>query len=77
MHDLEAMRTAARANALTCSWDAVFDRVYNAYAEVSGAPSHSASSIELEMQEPQRDRRLSDIGAGALSSPAGRGSSPM
>ena len=26
-----AMRTAARAYALTCTWDAVFDRVYSAY----------------------------------------------
>jgi len=44
---LEAMRTAARAYALTCSWDAVFDRVYKAYSELSGAPSQSASSIEV------------------------------
>ncbi len=28
---LEAMRTQAREYALTCSWDAVFDRVYAAY----------------------------------------------
>ncbi len=28
---LEAMRTKAREYALTCSWDAVFDRVYAAY----------------------------------------------
>jgi glycosyltransferase involved in cell wall biosynthesis len=28
---LEAMRTHAREYALTCSWDAVFDRVYAAY----------------------------------------------
>ena len=74
---LAAMRTAARAYALTCSWDAVFDRVYNAYAELPGGPSQSASSIEVGMQEPQRDRRRAGTGTGALSSPAGRGSSPM
>ena len=28
------MRLAARKYALTCSWDAVFDRVYNAYGDV-------------------------------------------
>ena len=28
---LALMRTEARAHALTCSWDAVFDRVYAAY----------------------------------------------
>jgi phosphatidylinositol alpha 1,6-mannosyltransferase len=28
---LTSMREAARAHALTCSWDAVFDRVYEAY----------------------------------------------
>jgi len=31
---LAAMRLAARAYAQTCSWDAVFDRVYNAYGDV-------------------------------------------
>jgi len=31
---LAAMRSAARAYALHCSWDAVFDRVYNAYEPV-------------------------------------------
>jgi phosphatidylinositol alpha 1,6-mannosyltransferase len=30
---LAAMQTAARAYALTCSWDAVFDRVYAGYPE--------------------------------------------
>lgn len=44
---LAAMRTAARAYALTCSWDAVFDRVYNAYAKLPGAASQSAASIEV------------------------------
>ena len=54
---LAAMRTAARAYALTCSWDTVFDRVYNAYADLnfpaagpSGAPPQSASPIEVGMQ---------------------------
>ena len=32
---LEAMRAAARAHALTCSWDAVFEKVYTAYATLS------------------------------------------
>jgi glycosyltransferase involved in cell wall biosynthesis len=31
---LARMRVAAREYALTCSWDAVFDRVYTAYGEV-------------------------------------------
>jgi glycosyltransferase involved in cell wall biosynthesis len=31
---LARMRVAAREYALTCSWDAVFDRVYDAYGEV-------------------------------------------
>jgi phosphatidylinositol alpha 1,6-mannosyltransferase len=31
---LAAMRTAARAHALTCSWDAVFDRIYTAYDSI-------------------------------------------
>ncbi len=31
---LAAMRTAARAYALDCSWDAVFDRVYQAYEPI-------------------------------------------
>jgi phosphatidylinositol alpha 1,6-mannosyltransferase len=31
---LAAMRTAARTHALTCSWDAVFDRVYAAYTTI-------------------------------------------
>jgi phosphatidylinositol alpha 1,6-mannosyltransferase len=31
---LARMRTNARAYAMTCSWDAVFDRVYAAYGEV-------------------------------------------
>ena len=30
---LAQMRTAARAYALTCSWDAVFDRVYEGYRD--------------------------------------------
>jgi glycosyltransferase involved in cell wall biosynthesis len=30
---LGEMRTAARAYALTCSWDAVFDRVYAGYQD--------------------------------------------
>ena len=33
---LEAFRRAARAHALTCSWDAVFDAVYAAYGEAWG-----------------------------------------
>ena len=32
---LATMRTAARTHALTCSWDAVFDRVYAAYNTIS------------------------------------------
>jgi glycosyltransferase involved in cell wall biosynthesis len=31
---LAGMRTAARAYALTCTWDAVFDRVYAAYGSI-------------------------------------------
>jgi phosphatidylinositol alpha 1,6-mannosyltransferase len=31
---LAAMRIAARAHALTCSWDAVFNRVYRAYESI-------------------------------------------
>ena len=31
---LQTMRFAARAHALTCSWDAVFDRIYAAYATI-------------------------------------------
>jgi glycosyltransferase involved in cell wall biosynthesis len=31
---LAAMRIAARDHALTCNWDAVFDRVYAAYGEL-------------------------------------------
>ena len=34
---LEAMREAARAHALTCSWDAVFERVYSSYPERTAA----------------------------------------
>jgi phosphatidylinositol alpha 1,6-mannosyltransferase len=30
---LKRMRAAARANALTCSWDAVFTRVYEGYRD--------------------------------------------
>lgn len=44
-----AMRAAARAYALTCNWDVVFDRIYNAYAELTGAPSQSAPSIKVGM----------------------------
>ena len=51
---LDAMRTAARVYALTCSWDAVFDRVYNAYSQLPGAASESLSPIEVRLQEPQR-----------------------
>jgi len=42
-----AMRSAARAYALSCSWDAVFERIYNTYAELLGAPSQSVPSIEV------------------------------
>jgi phosphatidylinositol alpha 1,6-mannosyltransferase len=31
---LAAMRSAAREYALTCTWDAVFDRVYAAYESI-------------------------------------------
>jgi glycosyltransferase involved in cell wall biosynthesis len=50
-----AMRIAARAYALTCTWDAVFDRVYAAYP-----------AIYL----PERERALGRAGDGIVSSPA-------
>jgi phosphatidylinositol alpha 1,6-mannosyltransferase len=34
--DFAAMREAARAYALGCSWDAVFERVYAGYSEIEG-----------------------------------------
>ena len=37
---LEAMRRAARTHALGCSWDAVFDRVYEAYATLPETDAH-------------------------------------
>jgi glycosyltransferase involved in cell wall biosynthesis len=48
---LAAMRSAARAYSLSCSWDTVFNRVYNAYAELNllGALSQLALSIEIGM----------------------------
>jgi phosphatidylinositol alpha 1,6-mannosyltransferase len=53
---LAAMRSAARAYALNCSWDAVFDRVYAAYEPVLAAAA-----------EAQREEWRS--GEGAFSSP--------
>jgi phosphatidylinositol alpha 1,6-mannosyltransferase len=35
---LHSMRQSARAYALTCTWDAVFDRVYAAYESILWAP---------------------------------------
>lgn len=46
---LSAMRAAARAYALTCSWDAVFDRMYAAYATV--LPRESSSSAPPQPSE--------------------------
>ena len=40
--ELQAMRLAARAHALTCSWDAVFDRVLAAYAGMLSAGVQAA-----------------------------------
>ena len=37
----QAMREAARAYALSCSWDAVFDRVYAAYTPALAVAAHS------------------------------------
>ena len=43
---LTAMRNAARAYALDCSWDAVFDRVYAAYESIlPGAPISSSATV--------------------------------
>jgi phosphatidylinositol alpha 1,6-mannosyltransferase len=48
---LAEMRSAARAYALHCSWDAVFDRVYDGYQEILAAkatlsaPAENASSF--------------------------------
>jgi len=53
---LAAMRTAARTYALTCSWDAVFDRVYAAYEPALAAP-------------PQAQRDAWRNGEGADSNP--------
>ena len=41
----EGMRGAARAYALGCSWDAVFDRVYAGYAAaIATTPAHRRTS---------------------------------
>lgn len=47
--DLHArMREAARAHALTCSWDRVFDRVYQAYeSAVHQAPSAVPAALKV------------------------------
>jgi glycosyltransferase involved in cell wall biosynthesis len=47
---LAAMRVKARAYALNCSWDAVFDRVYSAYPPVAVA---SATPLEIQVEEYQ------------------------
>jgi glycosyltransferase involved in cell wall biosynthesis len=52
----KAMRASARDYALTCSWDAVFDRVYAAYP----------AAIQRELPERRRVR----AGEGIVSSPA-------
>ena len=45
-HDLDlrlSMGSAARSHALSCSWDAVFDKVYRGYEEILPSPADGAA----------------------------------
>jgi len=48
---LGQMRVAARAYALQCSWDAVFDRVYNAYRDVLTTTQTTAATSQSRHHE--------------------------